>query len=150
MFFWINSLSLKLNDLCKMNKIFYPFSFSSRNERFINWCKMLPCQCLENWSTYNKYKAFIFLYRKIKNSLQQFIKSEKSSANPTWICSLPLYHFLLGKLRPYEEMNKKADHNAKKPLWWGKDDFEIEMDYLKGKSKWSMFVYLILVAMETW
>lgn len=90
------------------------------------------------------YQCFLVLYRKVKNALQQFIKNEQSSANPTWICSLPLYHFLLGKLRPYEEMNKKTDHNADQPLWWGKDDFEIEMDYLKGKTRWSMCVYLIL------
>lgn len=82
------------------------------------------------------------MYRKVKNALQQFIKMELSPGNPIWMCSLPLYHLLLGKIRPYEEISKKTDHNAKKPLWWGKDDFECEMDYFKENTIWSMYVYL--------
>lgn len=88
------------------------------------------------------YELFFVLYRNIKKALQQFIMNEQSSGNPTWLCSLPLYHFLHGKLRPYEEMNKRTDHYAEKPLWWGKDDFERQMNLLKGRTKWSMYVYL--------
>lgn len=88
------------------------------------------------------YNWFLVLYRNVKKALQKFIKNQQSSGNPTWICSLPLYHFLHGKLRPYEEMNKKTDHYSEKPLWWGKDDFETEMNILKRKTKWSMYVYL--------
>lgn len=53
-----------------------------------------------------------------------------------------MYHLLLEKIRPYEEISKKTDHNAEKPYWWGKDDFEREMDYFKENTKWSMCVYL--------
>lgn len=86
-------------------------------------------------STYCNY-----LHRRVTNALQKFIKSVHGSTNPTWICSIPLYHFLLGKCRPYEEMDKKLDHNAQKPIWWGKDGIEKEMDCLKGQ-KWSMYVF---------
>lgn len=77
-------------------------------------------------------------YRKVLLALKKLIKSEKSTEDPSWLCCLPLFHFLNKNCQPYEDINLRKDHNARKPLWWGKEDIEEEMEYLKGKTKWSM------------
>lgn len=56
-----------------------------------------------------------------------------------------MYYFLLKKICLYEEISKKIYYNVEKLYWWGKDDFECEMDYFKENIKWSMCVYLYFI-----
>lgn len=56
-----------------------------------------------------------------------------------------MYYFLLEKICLYEDISKKIDYNVEKLYWWGKDDFECEMDYFKENIKWSMCVYLYFI-----
>lgn len=77
-------------------------------------------------------------------ALRKLIKSEKSTDDPTWLCCLPLFHFLSKQCEPYQDTSIHDNHNAKIPVWWGKDDIEDEMDFLKGKSYWKLSVIISL------
>ncbi|XP_062591685.1 E3 ubiquitin-protein ligase rnf213-alpha-like, partial [Saccostrea cucullata] len=85
---------------------------------------------------------------KVLQALRKLIRSEKSSEDPTWLCSLPLFHFLRKQCHPYSDISLADNHNARKPVWWGKEEIEEEMDYLKGKTKWSMEPASVLKLLE--
>ncbi|XP_061169274.1 E3 ubiquitin-protein ligase rnf213-alpha-like [Saccostrea echinata] len=154
---WIEDLKPKLDELEKKPDLIsaigiiviaeeYLLPLDAKNKNALFQSLVLEADFEEmKCPMYDKFKeSFQGVIPRVKKGLLEFIKSVKSSDDPTWLCSLPLYHFLIGKCRPFEAMTKRVDHNAVKPLWWGKDGLEIEMDYLKGKTKWSVDPEIIL------
>lgn len=74
----------------------------------------------------------------MQNALRKLIRSEKSTEDPTWLCCLPLFNFLSKQCEPYQDTPLIDNHSARKPVWWGINEIEEEMSFLKGKSNWKL------------
>eukprot|EP00105_Crassostrea_gigas_P007930 XP_011422347.1 PREDICTED: E3 ubiquitin-protein ligase rnf213-alpha isoform X2 [Crassostrea gigas] len=116
---------------------------------------LFHCLMLKGDSQTKSCKAYNDLLESYKdmipdvlNALRRLIRSEKSTDDPTWLCCLPLFHFLSKKCEPYEDTPLLDNHTARKPVWWGKDDIDEEMDFLKGKSFWKMEPASVLQMLE--
>ncbi|CAG2212743.1 unnamed protein product [Mytilus edulis] len=77
--------------------------------------------------------------------LSQMQEMMKSSNNPIWLCGIPLLHYLQGKYQPYQDVPDDVNHRNIRPVWWGNDSFENDLNTFKSKGKWNRFVILIVM-----
>lgn len=72
------------------------------------------------------------------NVLRRFIRFEKFIDDLIWLCCFLLFYFLSKKCELYEDIFLFDNYIVRKFVWWGKDDIDEEMDFLKGKLFWKM------------
>ena len=70
-----------------------------------------------------------FIGRKIYGSILKYI--HQAGNEPTWIFSMPLFHFLHGYSQPFKPLNIQDSHQSKSNAWWGIQDLSKHVDNFK-------------------
>ncbi|CAC5391514.1 unnamed protein product [Mytilus coruscus] len=75
------------------------------------------------------------MYSVISKRLLCQMKKMMSGSKPNWLLCIPLLHYVQGLYHPYQAVPEKVDHKGDKPVWWGSDSFNVELQKFKSQ-KW--------------
>ncbi|XP_052062754.1 E3 ubiquitin-protein ligase rnf213-alpha-like isoform X2 [Mytilus californianus] len=101
---------------------------------------LLPMPDFENKTSTDLEDLKNFLpnvFSKVADSVLKFSRTiAGKSSDPCWMFCVPVIHFMLNDIRPFEEPTVKVNHNDSVPKWWGIDQFGYDIDHFKYQSKW--------------
>ncbi|VDI23847.1 Hypothetical predicted protein [Mytilus galloprovincialis] len=84
--------------------------------------------CIENLK-----EVFPQSFQKIQWALINVVDYDMSLS---WLCCMPLIHFLVNQCYPGEKPNEDTQHDYGRPYWWGiadKDNYWMKLDVFKEK-----------------
>lgn len=61
------------------------------------------------------------------------------TSDPSWMCCVPIIHFMGKYSKPFEEGPTKINHDDDNPVWWGISKYADDVDYFKGKTLWDRY-----------
>ncbi|CAG2252463.1 unnamed protein product [Mytilus edulis] len=73
----------------------------------------------------------------ITESVLRFTRDiARLTIDPSWMCCVPIIHFMGKYSKPFEDGPTKINHDDDNPVWWGISKYADDVDYFKAKTEW--------------